>query len=253
LLFFELLISEGTRASQTNRIGAIAFFFVGFRERQRRKYIKHGSCSRRGRRWGRLVAGRGRWRGVTRRRRGWRAASSSIVHRSHARWRRGSAHARRSSTGSSHTRRSSRITTVSTVSIGRLAARRSRLLPRIGSGGGRTRSSISALRWVAVVAVLCSPRGRATLAATSIVVARAIVATRLVVVAGTVVAASLLPGSHIALGRRSTLLPGLRIAVVRVAALFGTGFNATGLVLATCATRQFVHELLEIMLVPSVR
>jgi hypothetical protein len=68
----------------------------------------------------------------------------------------------------------------------------------------------------------------------------------LVVVAGTVVAASLLPGSHIALGRRSTLLPGLRIAVVRVAALFGTGFNATGLVLATCATRQFVHELLHL-------
>jgi hypothetical protein len=75
----------------------------------------------------------------------------------------------------------------------------------------------------------------------------------LVVVAGTVVAASLLPGSHIALGRRSTLLPGLRIAVVRVAALFGTGFNATGFVLATRATRQFVHELLEIMLVSSVR
>jgi hypothetical protein len=212
------------------------------------------TCSSRGRRWGRLVARRGRWRGITRGWWRWRAASSSIVHGGHARRRWGSAHAGRSSSRSTHTRRSSRITAVATVSIGRLAARRSRLLPRVGCGGSSTRGSISALGWVAVVAVLSSPRSRATLAATSIVVARAIVATgSAVVVPGTVVATSLLPGSHIALGRRSTLLPGLRIAVVRVAALFGTGFDATGLVFAaTSATRQFVHELLEIMLIPSV-
>ena len=59
LLFFELLISEGTQASQTNRIGAIAFFFVGFRERQRRKYIKHGELLTQGEEVGEA----GRWEG----------------------------------------------------------------------------------------------------------------------------------------------------------------------------------------------
>jgi hypothetical protein len=104
-----------------------------------------------------------------------------------------------------------------------------------------------------LVLVLRSPRGRTTLVARSIVVTRSIIVAGSIVIAGSIVVtrarfAALLPWSHIALSRGSTLLPGLHVTVVgKAITATGTGFNATGLVFARSTTRQFVHQLLSEM------
>jgi hypothetical protein len=89
------------------------------------------------------------------------------------------------------------------------------------------------MRSIAVVvatAVLGSPRSRTALVAGTVIVPRTVFT-------------ALLPGSNIAC--RWATLPWLGITVIRlVAALVGTGFNATRRVFTRSTSRKFVHELL---------
>ena len=117
-----------------------------------------------------------------------------------------------------------------------------------------TRRSISTLGPIAIVTalVLHSPRGGTTLAARSVVIPVSVIATGPIVV--TTGFTTLLPGSHITLGRwRSTLLPGLGITFVRIATpALGASFNTARLVFTRSTTRQLVHKLLSRMLVSSL-
>ncbi|OJJ39222.1 hypothetical protein ASPWEDRAFT_362320 [Aspergillus wentii DTO 134E9] len=184
-----------------------------------------------------LITYRRRW-SVTRRGRRW-WATRAVVHRGHS-WGRGRSTQAWRSTRSTHARNGRSVSWVSSISIGgSWSTRRSLLLPRSssrGTGGtGSTRSTVTTIAVAVASTTLGSPWGR-----------RPVVSGAIVITA--VVSASLLPGSHIA-GRRATL-PRLRITVIIT--LVGTGFNTARSVAVFIGrtSRQFIHELLDSMLVP---